>query len=88
MASGMKSTLAPERYGRGMTPTKNPVPDPITVAGPAGLMSLACSKCRTVFFSRQPEDAVTLGLEHAQECGANKIMIAELVTSADAGVPG
>ena len=80
MASGRKSTPAPERYGKGMTPIKNPVPAPITVDGPAVLMSLACQKCRTVFFSRQPEAAVQQGLAHAAECGTNKILIAELVT--------
>jgi len=88
MASGTKSTLAPARYGEPMTPKRNAVPDPIKVAGPAGLLSMACQECRTVFFSREPEDAVKQGLAHAQECQTNKILIAELVTSAVAGTAG
>jgi hypothetical protein len=58
----------------------NPVPATIDLAGPAMLMSLACQKCRKVYFSRDPQDAVKLGISHVQECGTNKILIAELVT--------
>lgn len=79
MGSGKTSTLGQGRYGEGMTPQTNPVPEMIAVSGPAVLMSLSCNKCRTVRFSRSPEDAVTLGLAHAQECGASGITIAELV---------
>jgi hypothetical protein len=67
-----------------MTPQVNPVPQTIELAGPAVLMSLACQKCRKVFFSRKPEDAVKQGIAHAQECGTNKILIAELVVAASA----
>lgn len=80
MAYGKTSTLARVRYGEGMTPQKNPIPDPIQVDGPAVLMSLSCNKCRRVRFARSPESAVTIGLEHAQECGTTGITIAELVT--------
>jgi hypothetical protein len=85
MGSGNRSTLAAARYGEGMTPPQNPVPATIELAGPAALMSLACQKCRKVFFSRTPEAAVKQGIGHAQECGTNKILIAELVTQAGTG---
>lgn len=65
-----------------MAAVNNPVPDPVNVEGLEALMSLACQKCRTVYFARQPETAVKLGISHAQECGTGKILIAELVTAA------
>lgn len=88
MASGKRLTLAPARYGEPMTPKQNPTPEPIELTGPAVLMSLACQKCRRVMFSRSPEGAVKMGIEHAQQCETNKILIAELVTAVVAGTLG
>lgn len=88
MACGRKSTLAPARYGEPMTPKQNPTPEPIELIGDAVLMSLACQKCRRVLFSRSPEGAVKMGIEHAQLCETSKILIAELVTAVVAGTSG
>lgn len=84
MGYGRSSTPARARYGERMTPKLSPVPEPIVVIGPDVLMAVACQKCRKAMFSRSPEQAVTAAIEHAQECGTNKVVVAELVTAAGA----
>jgi hypothetical protein len=80
-----RSTPTGPRYGERMTSPTNPVPATIVVAGPSMLLALACQKCREVYFMREPEAAVKLGMGHAEECGTDKIVIAELVTAAGTG---
>lgn len=83
MGSGKTSTLAPERYGEGMTSQLpwSGIEDTLIMApSNAPIIGAVCRLCRALFLTADPAKAVNWSIEHAH---AGDMFIVEMVPLAD-----